>query len=448
MKKNILFLIAITLLAFSSCKEDEPELGDAPSIADADFTYTTSSISPNILEFKAARTDVVAVWDFGNGTTAEGPTGIGTYPNKGTYLVSLTVFTQGGSASKSDSIIIAADDPTLLDDPLFRMLSGGVDSANGKTWVIDSAYAGHFGVGPNPPSSLGLIPEWYAATANEKSNTGLYNNEYVFNINAFGFDMVTNGTVYVHTDFKDNFPGSFQNKGDYTAPFASQLGENWRLDYAAGSDTTITLSGSAFMGMHTNKKTYRIISITEDEMFLRYLHEGNAQLSWYIRLVRAGYDSGAGGGGGGSTGFSLPMDFESVEPVFTGFNGSTAAIINNPVAFGSNTSGKVLETVHGADSTSGIAVELDSKLDFSANGKITFKLFSPSAGVFKVKLEDQNDPQNSVEVDINFIGTTGWITYEADFSGSSSGVYDKLVLFPGWGNTNTNTYYIDDITQE
>ena len=43
MKKNILFLITITLLAFSSCKEDEPVLGEAPTVADAAFTFVESA---------------------------------------------------------------------------------------------------------------------------------------------------------------------------------------------------------------------------------------------------------------------------------------------------------------------------------------------------------------------------------------------------------------------
>jgi len=95
MKKSILFLVTAVILVFSSCREDDPTLGPAPTLADAAFTYSASSTSPNILEFKAARTDVVAIWDFGNGTSAEGPTGTGTYPNKGVYAVTLTVFTKG-----------------------------------------------------------------------------------------------------------------------------------------------------------------------------------------------------------------------------------------------------------------------------------------------------------------------------------------------------------------
>lgn len=451
MKKNLFFLLISSILVISSCREEDPELGTAPTTAEASFTYIESTISPNIIQFKANKSDAIASWDFGNGTSAQGTSVSAIYPNKGTYTVKLTIFSKGGSASTSQELIIVADDPSLLNDPLFTMLTGGVDSIDGKTWVMDSAYADHFGVGPNPSGPLGNVPQHYAATANEKSGTGLYNDEYVFKIAAFGFDMITNGLIYVHTDHKDNFTGSYQEKGDYNAPFPNQLGESWNLEFDAGSDTTLTFSGDAFLGMNTNVSTYRILSITEDVMHLRYLHDGNSELAWYLRLVRKGYDSGAGGGGGGTTGVTLPIDFEGTDPGFTSFNGSTASVVSNPNSAGINVSANVLETVKGGANDAGIFVDLGSKLDFSSNSKITFKLFNPNpfaSGICRVKLEDQSNPQNSVEIDVNITGTPSWINYEADFTGSTSGQYDRIVLFPGWATTGTDTYHIDDIEQK
>ncbi len=200
MKKNIIFLITITLLAFSSCKEDEPVLGSAPAVADAAFTFVESASTPNILNFKADRSDVVAVWDFGNGTSAEGSKGTGTYPRKGIYTVTLTIFSQGGSASSSQDVVIINDDFSLLSDPLFTYLTGGVDSLNGKTWAIDSATVGHFGVGPNPIDPVhGDTSNFYSAGINEKVGASFYDDRYVFKIGAFSFDMITQGIIYLNT---------------------------------------------------------------------------------------------------------------------------------------------------------------------------------------------------------------------------------------------------------
>ena len=450
MKKNILFLIAISVLAFSSCKEDDPTLGPAPTADDAAFTYTESSTSPNILEFKAARTDVVAVWDFGNGTTAEGPNAVGTYPNAGTYAVTLTVFTKGGSAKRTDSVVIAADDPTLLNDPLFRLLTGGTDSLNGKTWVIDSANGGHFGVTYNEQGVFGYLPNDYSADPGNHAGMGMYDDRYNFSIFAFQFNMITNGNVFVDDNQAGNFPGStkISNSDDFIAPVANKIGQTWTI--IKGVDTTLTVSEGSFLGFYTGARVYTILNLTENELYLRYADASNANLNWYLKLIPEGYvpGSGGGGGGGGSVGFPLPMDFETTSPTFTTFNGSTANIINNPVAFGANTSSKVLEVVRGTSADAGVAVDLDFKLDFSSESKISFKLFSPVGGTFKVKLENQNNSSSSTELDVTTIGTTGWLTYEVDFAGATSGEYDKLVLFPGFGDTSTSTYYIDDIIQK
>lgn len=450
MRKYLIIIISLLVIGAISCKKEEFELEDAPLKSDAVFTYNTSAESDNLINFKATISNGLAVWDFGNGFTAKGNAVTGTFPRKGTYTVSLTIFTQGGSASTSQDIVIVNDDFSLLDDPLFTFLTGGIDSINGKTWVIDSAYGGHFGVGPNPSSALGNTPEYYAAMANEKSGVGLYNDEYVFRISGFGFDMANKGDIYVTTDHKDKYPGSFQNKGDYTAPFPEQLNETWKMTFDAGSDTTIEISGAAFIGMDTDVKTFQILSITEDELSLRYLHGGNPALAWYLRLVRKGYDSGSGGGGGGgSTGASLPIDFESNPPTFEFFGGSTADVIANPDSRGINTSTMVLETVHGNEVWAGVAVELANKLDFATDSFIVVKIWSPTAGAtLRIKLEDKANSNTSIEADINIPVAFTWIERKINFGViAASGTFDKLALFPGWDVANAGTFYLDDVKQ-
>lgn len=451
MKKYIGIITAFFVIAIYSCKEDELELGAPPSFSDVTFTAVTSPTSDNVITFTANNPSVIAVWDFGNGTTGKGTTVTTSYPRKGVYTVILTVFADGGSLASQADITIANDDFSLLSDTLFTLLTGGVNNPNGKIWVIDSTNMGHMGVGPNPPSALGFIPEWWSAAPNDKAATGLYNDEYVFYLDGSRFDMLNKGDIYVHTDHESNFPGAFQNKGDFTAPFPEQLNENWLLTFDAGSDTTITISGSAFMGMNTGVQTYRILSITEDVMFLRYLHAGNDGLSWYLRLIRKGYDpgSGGGGGGGGTAGETLPIDFENDPSSFEGFGGSTADVIDNPDARGINTSSKVLETVHGNETWAGVSVELANKLDFSVDSFLVVKVWAPTPGVLRMKVEDKNDANTFVEADINVPVSFTWIERRINFGEiAASGTYDKVVLFPGWDVSNAGTFYLDDIEQQ
>ncbi|MEQ9186855.1 MAG: PKD domain-containing protein [Cryomorphaceae bacterium] len=448
MKRLFIFMVAISILGIEACKKDDPTLGDPPTEADAKFTYAASSESDNIIVFTASNPDLTAQWDFGNGTSGEGSTATGTYPQAGDYVVVLTVFNEGGSASSSQTITIAQDDPTLLDDPLYNILTGGA-SIGTKTWVIDSNIDAHFGVGPNPSGAAGNFPEWYAATCNEKSGGGMYDDRYVFNLNGFGFDMKTGGEVYINAEQAGNFPGSYESPvADYTAPYDDRLGESWTI--VVDDDTTLSISGDAFLGYYTGVNEYQVVKMTENEIFLRYLDAANGDLAWYIRLIPEGYDSGddcEGGGGGGET-YSLPLDFESIEPAFTTFGGSTDTIIDNPDQSGINTSNRVLETVHGDQTWAGLFVDLTDPLDFSTNTSITVKVWAPSTGTMRVKLEAQADANTFVEKDVTVSAANEWVEVTIDFTGETADTYDRLVLFPGWDVANAGTFYLDDISQQ
>lgn len=440
---GLLLGLSLTVL-FSACDkdEDDPQIGDPPTQADAEFTYTTSSTSDNVILFTASNPNLDASWDLGNGSNASGSEVTGTYPFQGTYTVTLTVQNSGGTAFSSQDIVIAQDDPSLIDNPLYTLLTGDGD----KTWAIDSIGAAHFGVGPNPVGAAGYYPEYYAASSLEKAGSGMYDDRYTFSLNGFGFDMVTNGDVYVNSDHAGIPPfddTTASNVGDFTANFSDQLGETWTLNETA-TDTTITFSGDAFLGYWAGTQTYEIVSIDEDVMFLRFVDDINTELAWYIRLVREGYESTPPDP---SPEYSLPLTFESQDPEFSVFGNSSYAIINNPDASGINTSSRVLETVHGNETWAGLSVDLDAPLDFGTENTITLKVWAPSTGDFRLKLEEQDDANSFVEVDVQVTTANTWEELTFDLSGAAN-TYDRLVLFPGWNVANAGTFYIDDIDQE
>ena len=439
---KLLFLGIMGAFALSGC-EDEPSLGTAPTAADAEFTYTPTAANPNVIEFNAKNKDLIAKWDFGNGTKGEGPTVQGTFPLKGTYVVTLTVFNSGGSASSQQTITIAQDDATLLNNPLYTLLTGGSAGKGYKTWVIDSTRDGHFGVGPNPVGAAGNYPEWWAAKKNDKSNTGLYNDQFVFRLKGFGFDQITKGDVYVNSAQAANFPGATLNvKTDYTAPYADQTNQNWTL--TLGADTTLTVSGKSFIGYYTGVNTYKVIRMSENELFLRYVDAANSQLAWYIRLVPDTYpvDNGT------EPTYTLPIDFENVEPKMTTFGGSTAAVISNPKSGGINTSAKVVETVHGNETWAGFFINMTNRFDFSTSKTISVKVYAPATGVLRMKLENGDNTAEFVEKDVDVTVANQWVEVSIDFSDAAAGKYNRLVLFPGWSVANAGTFYVDDIKQK
>ncbi|MCE2686021.1 MAG: PKD domain-containing protein [Cryomorphaceae bacterium] len=279
--KTLLLSILSIGLALVACQKYEPSLGPAPTDADAQFTMAPSAANVNIIELSASNPSLQCVWDFGNGSKAQGANVTATYPYAGTYTIKLTVFAKGGSRSSTQEVTIANDDFTLLNNPYYTLLTGGVNGPGFKVWVVDSAASGHMGVGPDPESALGATPEWWAAGAGEKPGCGIYDDQYVFHLAGFKFDMITNGDVYVHNTIANEFPGSFQNLFDYTAPFADQLNESWLL--TEDTDPTITISGSAFLGFYTGPKVYKILSATDSTLHLQYGHHAGG-LKWYLKL--------------------------------------------------------------------------------------------------------------------------------------------------------------------
>lgn len=451
MKKFLILFVGLAILG--GCKKEDPQLGDPPTAEDAKFTYTTASESDNIIIFTASNDKVIAKWDFGNDTKGEGVTVRGIYPTAGTYVVTLTVFTSGGSLSSSQEIVIENDDLSLLDNPIYNALTGGV-SVGTKTWVIDSVTDGHMGVGPNPSSAAGDTPEWWAAAGCDKKNTGLYNDKYVFKLDAFKFDMITNGDVYVQSAQEANFPGAYQNSGDYTAPYADRLDETWSVTEEDGINY-LNVTGESFLGFYTGTNKYQIISISDDKISLRYLDASDGGLAWYLLLVPDGTITGDCGGGGGNpnpidtTGrYSLPIDFEAMDVNFEAFGGSSDTTVDNPDTTGINKSSRVLETVHGHETWAGVFVDLKTKIDLGTQTKISVKVWAPNSGTLRIKLEDSQNSGTFVEKDVSVNSALSWEEVSIDFAGSPSNTYDRLVLFPGWGVANAGTFYLDDIKQQ
>ena len=252
--KYLLFISAIATLL--SCKKEDPKLGVAPTADDAQFSVTVSAVNPNIIDFASNNQSILCMWDFGNGSDAQGNNVSATYPYAGTYTVTLTVFNNGGSRTSTQDITIDQDDLSLLNNPIYNKLTGGTAGSGSKTWYIDSLSSGHMGVGPDPESALGPVPEWWAAGPEGKPGCGLYDDRYVFSIDAFRFDMITNGDVYVNNELAGNFPGAFENLGDFTAPFSDRLDESWLL--TQGTEDVLSFSGDSFIGFYTGVHDYRI----------------------------------------------------------------------------------------------------------------------------------------------------------------------------------------------
>ncbi|QCK14471.1 PKD domain-containing protein [Mangrovivirga cuniculi] len=511
MKKLLNIFFVATLLILGGCEEEEYSLGTPPTEQDAQFTAEQDAQGENWINFSSSSDAFLKVWDFGNGSSAEGDQVTAYYPFAGEYEVTLTVYEKGGSVSSSQMITIANTDPEICNVEVLSLLTGGCDMPEGKTWVIDASRGGHFGVGP----TTSYVPEWYAAGPNEKEGGGMYDDEYTFVLNESVFIQETNGDIYLNAGQASNFPGAYENPdvGDFTAPYTAPENINYSIFEGPEGYTNISFNNGGFIGYATGVNSYQIVSISENELFLRFKDATNPDLRWYHRLIPAGvtpissvFNYSANGlevaftnesqnatgytwdfGDGNTstetnpvhtyaaegtytvtltatdgtdeavstqeivvsiTPVALPLSFETFEPVFTTFGNSTYQYVDNPDQSGINTSARVLETVHGNEPWAGLFVDLDEPIDFSQSTEISLKVWAPATGTFRFKLEDIANSDDFIEIDQEVPVANEWVELTFDVSAAVGKSYARIVIFPGWNVADAGTFYVDDIKQK
>jgi hypothetical protein len=459
-KTSIWIILAVMLTVLGSCKKDESttELGKAPTAADVQFTVTPTSTNANVVNFKSTGPGFKAIWDFGNGATAEGVDAQASYPLGGSYTVKLTIVTDGGYASSTKTVVIANTNPAMLTDPAFTTLSGGLSNATGKTWVIDQSQQGHLGVGPIGSQ----FPDWYQAGPDEKTGTGFYDDEMTFNMNALKYTYANNGTTFANAS---NAPGIGGPTGsnDPTVNYTPATNLTWLVTTVNGIKY-ITISNSGFISYYLGVSQYQILSLTNDEMWLRCLDKSNAGNAWYLKLIRKGYVrpvvppvqkplQAA----------NLTDDFQNTSTfTWTAENMDYVRAYDNPSKFPVNTSAKVgyYEKRTGNDGQYGnLNVTMPYRFDLTTKNKIRLKVFFPGGNDFtkvaptvSIKLQNSLLGGNAYTTQLEVVKTitavqyNNWIQLEFDFSPyAAQTLYDKIVVqLGGEGHPNPGIFYIDD----
>ena len=291
--KNIvkisMVLAAAVALLFSCAPldRDDYQLGAPVSESQLSFTSSPSSSSPNIIVLKnTSSTAGVALWDLGNGSNAKGDEVTVAYPFKGQYTVSMSLYTQGGSATISQVVTISDDDYGLLDTPGFNALTGGANATEGKTWVFARYTKGHFGVDDVNNAPNGNIGGWWwACDPKGKEGCSLYENEYTFIQRGTKLIWKNQGNIYSNENGMNHLgitgtPNAAV--GDFDIPYTPADNLTFSLDEDNGK---LTLSGNAFLGFYTGVSEYNIISLTEHELFVWCRSAAEPGNAWYFIFV-------------------------------------------------------------------------------------------------------------------------------------------------------------------
>ncbi|GHA55198.1 PKD domain-containing protein [Pontibacter akesuensis] len=464
MKRHINFIATLLLLAFTwtGCETEDPELGPAPTAEQVQFTVQPDAENENIVHFVSTSPGFKAVWDFGNGATATGKEVTGTFPIKGEYTVTLTIFTEGGFASNSKTITIENTNPLMLNRPDYNFLTGGADALEGKTWVVDKEAAGHLALGPVTSAA----PEWYRAAPNEKAGEGLYNDEMTFNLNGLAYTYNNKGDTFSNGANLAGLGGT--NGGDATVAYTPQQNLTWSI-VDEGDQKFLIISNGGFMGYYTGVSRYEILALSENELYVRHLSAAAGDQAWYQRFVPKGY--------------SVPKPVKPYQVAELQDNFDEPGNIvwqtdqvmfnesyDNPAPVPINTSAKVGQYIKG----SGQAHEFDNlyttlpyKIDLTTKNKIRLKVFMPTFNDYtteagedwaiknllkqvSVKLQDSEAAQpwaNQVEVKQQVTKLGEWVELTFDFSGAAARKdLDRVVIqIGGEGNFIPGIFYIDDI---
>lgn len=483
MKKNSLFtaIVLFAALIFAGCSAntaDDYSLGATPEVSSITFSATPQSAIPNRVDFSnTSATSGVALWDFGNGSTANGSTASTDYPFAGDYVVTMTLYTKGGSVSTTQTITIANDDFSLLDTPNYRALTGGPDDLDGKTWVLDQYHDGHFGVGPAGDPSTG--PSWWACPAMGKDQTSLYTQKYTFIQRDVQFKWENNGYIYSDQTGADQLGlGSVATpQDDYDVPYVPADNLTFSLNE---TDMTLTLSGNAFIGNYQGVSTYRIVSLSDTEMYLYCASATTPANGWWYRLIPeelnvepvVHVEVKA-----------VPMadDMEEEKSPYPytaqemGDEPNTKRGYDNPLPMAPNTSSKVYFYEKTASFYSNLLLPNQGyKFDLTDQNTIKMKVYLPSYNDYTtegdvagdwiavknlqkkvvVKLQDSTLGDNAwstqAEIGHDNLETDKWIELTFDFSAYADRQdFDQIIIqFGGEGHSMPGLFFFDDFSFE
>lgn len=485
-KTGLFALLACgALTACDPQEKDDYSLGAANTITleQITFTQTTSEKSDNVITFTRT-TDLsypyAVKWDLGNGVTSKQKTVTGEYPLKGDYNVSLTLSTADGtSVSKAFVLNIPEDDFGLIDTPAYRNLTGGIDDADGKVWVIDQwnnfakevaektgySVKGHMGL--DAPNSYGQT--WWGAGPNEKAsgdNTWtLYTHKFTFIQNGVQLKIENSGDGYGRK-------ASAESVGGFAVKEIS--GDDAIFDYAGGNYTfaldesgkypKLTLSGNAFMGYYCGTQEYEIFYQTDKVMALRIFNSVENQ-DWVMVycLEELNVENAEPEIEKMPKAVPLTDNFEDAEamlPWVAETMGDKRGVVDNPAPVPVNESDKVYRYQKSAEFYSNLSYTApDYLFDLTTQNKIRVKVFIPSyndytAEVLKpqlaVKLQDSskggNAWQTQTEIVKGNLEMDKWIELEFDFSSVADRKdYDKIVIqFGAEGHAAPGIFFFDD----
>lgn len=312
--KNIYIVLFSMAIAFLGCQEKEYEFGDiiAPSsivinaeiigqdVNDPDLANGDGS---GIVNFTVSADNASSYVYYFNGVASASPSGIFSkrFSKVGTNIYTVVVKangTAGVSTTKSMDIEVYS---SFTDIEAENFLSGA-NIGDSKKWYWQADVDVHVGLGPVTEDYGGgefaYEAWWNGIKAWDSEKACMYDNEFVFTRTADGITFEqTVGPSFV----PGTYAGSLGVAGDIChdetvatsmfglkqvsfGPSTSKAAIEGSYDNEDYRRTSFEISDNGFMGWLVGSSTYDIISISNDELFVRIIEAGDGY-AWYHRFT-------------------------------------------------------------------------------------------------------------------------------------------------------------------
>lgn len=301
MKSINYILIALfgLLLITSSCEKEEYELGDLTAPTNVNLTYEivgADAEHPNgdgsgQVKFTAtADNHITFNFDFGDGKdnaiTASGKvTHVFSINGVNTFNVTVYAVGKGGVSSSSSTQVEVLS--SFSDNEALAFLTGGTS----KSWYWAADQTGHLGLGPNDQTYENgdhTWPAWYQAAPFEKSESSMYECEFVFtndNGNLKFEQLNPTGEAFIQGIYSEEL--GLGPEGSY--PWDIEGVKNTSFGPASSiatidggyRGTTMNYSDDGFMGFYCGSSEYEIIEVTENLLRVRVVQANEPTFAWY-----------------------------------------------------------------------------------------------------------------------------------------------------------------------
>jgi hypothetical protein len=272
--KHILFAVVGILIIAAGCQKDEYDMGNLVGPSNLNVSFEIIGVDgenpegdgSGFVDFKATASNVITYYfDFRDGKDKKVVPG-GEYRNRfsipGVNTYDVTVYAVGTGGITSSTTVQVTVLSNFEDPDAVQFLTGG----SSKSWYWAADQPGHLGLGPNnfdyEPGSH-TFAQWYQAAPWEKSETSMYEGEFVFTIagNSMTFEHLNpTGEAFIQGLYSEALglgpEGTYPFEISGVKNVVLSPSESIATEDGGYRGTTMTFSDGGFMGFYAGTSEY------------------------------------------------------------------------------------------------------------------------------------------------------------------------------------------------